>query len=347
MIYKVLTADMNHNGYQYKLGLNALDEPFNPAGRKGGFYCCELHDVPSWLLYKDNLETVCEITFHHDSQIIYQHKQFKTDKFYIANPMPIHDFLIKHDMWLQTIQTIGKTIKHYKGTKTYELCLEAIRKDGMALEYIKNEQTEELCQMAVKNDGLSLQYVVNQTDSICRNAIINNPKAIRYMKNQTPELCSLAIKLGAGLDFIQTMTPEICYQAVCMNGNFLKYIPQEKHTPEIRMRAIEQSPEAIEWINTPSHEECMVAITKNWRTLQHIQNQTPEVCMKALQINGLALQYVKEKMLHKICSYAIQEQIPAIYFLNSTKPSSWTDGFLWGSAFAFSTIILLKNFRRV
>ena len=45
--YKITNETENHYGYQYKDGLNVLEEPFNekPVCRKGGLYFTEYDKI--------------------------------------------------------------------------------------------------------------------------------------------------------------------------------------------------------------------------------------------------------------------------------------------------------------
>ena len=53
MYYKILNEQENHNGYQYKAGLNILNEPFNRSGdcEPGGFYITDLEHIACFLGY--------------------------------------------------------------------------------------------------------------------------------------------------------------------------------------------------------------------------------------------------------------------------------------------------------
>ena len=53
MYYKITNSTENHNGYQYKDGLNILQEPFAETGSccPGGFYFTDIDHILKFLSY--------------------------------------------------------------------------------------------------------------------------------------------------------------------------------------------------------------------------------------------------------------------------------------------------------
>jgi hypothetical protein len=57
---KVLKRSLVHNNYQYKIGLNDLDKPFEPEGTcvKGGLYYTTIADISSFFFYGQKVYVV-------------------------------------------------------------------------------------------------------------------------------------------------------------------------------------------------------------------------------------------------------------------------------------------------
>ena len=53
MYYKITNQKENHNGFQYKTGLNTDTVPWNPTDscQAGGFYFCDIKDILGFLNY--------------------------------------------------------------------------------------------------------------------------------------------------------------------------------------------------------------------------------------------------------------------------------------------------------
>jgi len=84
----------NHGDYQYELGLNVLDGPFDASPRcgSGGLYFCRIQDVLKWVDYGD---TVCVVEPAEDAQVVkvdntYQTK-YKTDRLVVRSMHSLHD----------------------------------------------------------------------------------------------------------------------------------------------------------------------------------------------------------------------------------------------------------------
>ena len=306
--------------------------------------CWELQNIPKQLALSIDPLSIYEVTFSQDSTITYLNHVVQADKCFLTKPHTIDEFLTKHELWVKTLRESGDIIQYYRGEKPENLCKEAVKQNGLSLAYIEGPyQTEEICLYAVHNNWQSLTFVKDQTERICLTAIDLDGKAIQYVREPTPLLCSLAIQKGGGLEFLRTMSLDVCRMAVQRNGLFMKYIPVEKQTEEISELAIENNPYSLEWIENPSEKLCIEAVKKNGRVLQHVPNQTPKICMAALQNTGLALQYVKEYMLPKICSYALDNNIESIDFIpRKSEEDIWRTGFIYGIACSMGVTILLK-----
>ena len=116
MVYvKLTTKDGVHNGYQYKEGLNCLDEEFNSDNicGKGGLYFCDKKDIGKWVNYGDKvMHYIWDVTLVDDSKLVDMGNKLKTDKFILQNKRTIWDNI--------------------------ELCKLAVQQNGSALGFVKD-----------------------------------------------------------------------------------------------------------------------------------------------------------------------------------------------------------------
>ena len=130
----------NHNGYQFRTGLNIDTLPFNPKGecQAGGIYFCLIEHVNLWLNYSNKpMIYVRLVTIPNDAQVWIETNQFKTDRVILGDRQIISDL----DVWNDNLY-----------------CLAAVQQCSWALKYVK-EQTPEICSAAVKNNGWAIHYV--------------------------------------------------------------------------------------------------------------------------------------------------------------------------------------------
>lgn len=161
--YKILSEDMIHHGFQYKLGKNVDILPFNPSGycEPGGLYFTTFEHVFKYLSFGTKIGII-EIPDH--AFVYVEDEQYKTDQFNITRIVSILSFINQSD----------------------DMCKIAVKQNGFAIKYIK-DQKKKYCETAVKNNGLALEHVKYQTNKICKLAVKQNPLAIRYIRCNSEE----------------------------------------------------------------------------------------------------------------------------------------------------------------
>ena len=91
--YKLMRKDEIHNGYQFSSGLHVDPVPWNIKSQcsRGGFYFCELKDIPKWIdLYPDN-DWVRHVTLPPDARVHHESNgKSKADKIILTGPVPCH-----------------------------------------------------------------------------------------------------------------------------------------------------------------------------------------------------------------------------------------------------------------
>jgi hypothetical protein len=263
---KLTNESENHNGLQFKTGLNEDAVPFNPSGHcnPGGIYFCQEDRMIEWLSYSGMKMQYCrQVQIPTDSRVYIECDKFKADR---------------------VILTERKLISEQK-------FIEAIEKGNILLACIAY-QTEMICKAAIRNNCYELKAVIDQTDEICLEAVKRDGLVLEYVENQTEEICMAAVRqCGHALKYVRDQTRDICTAAVCQYGHALKYVRDQ--TREICMAAVRQNGRALKYVNNQTEEICMAAVQQDGVALYYVKNQTKEICKRAVNKDGNASKYVK------------------------------------------------------
>jgi len=104
---KVLTNDLLHRGYQWKVGLNEIDV-FNSSNEctSNALYICEIKDFFKWMTLYDNNKWVAYVTIPEDAQIVIMENKIKTNKVILHEPLmslvEFIDIAVKNDIQYHT-----------------------------------------------------------------------------------------------------------------------------------------------------------------------------------------------------------------------------------------------------
>ncbi len=217
--YKIMANNMIHSKYRFKIGLNILscNDPWD--GRDcagGGFYFCNLSDVPEWLhLYPNGI--VCEIRISHDAIVCKQPNKFKSSEIIVSNPIKYQDFIEKYELESLVIKQNGMYLCYIKNL-TQTICIDAVKRCVNAFKYVdENNQTIELCDKVIKKNGLLLEFVKNKTYQLCLDAVKQNGIALKYVPqiHHNYDIYVIAIKnnaLALKFTFLLPLTNHQCNQ---------------------------------------------------------------------------------------------------------------------------------------
>ena len=275
---KLTNDSENHNGFQFRTGLNVDPVPFNPRGKcqSGGIYFCEFSKFPRWLNYDNRpMYYMRSVRIPDDARVYEEKNKWKADRIILGERIPISEL----EIWNNSKD-----------------CSEAVKVNGYALKYIK-DQTLELCAAAVKKNGDVLQYVRDQNEEVCLEAVKQNGYSLFYVKNKTPEICLEAVKRrGCALAWIINPTQEMCWEAVKQSGYALQYVKDQ--TVEICLMGVRRDGHALRDVWNQTEEICSAAVQQDGLALAYVKNQTPAICMIAVYQDSRALQYVKEEFMY-------------------------------------------------
>ena len=213
---KLTNKDENHNGYEFRSGLNEDTVAFNPEGscRAGGIYFCDLGKLPIWLDYGDKCMYYARLVSIPDDAWVYEEEdKWKADRLVLGERQTIGELEIWKDREY-CLRAVGLKSNILDYVQTEALCLAAVKQNGMALRYVR-DQTEEICMEAVKENGYALVYVGDQTEEMCMEAVKQNGVALQYVRDQTKKICMEAVRQnGWALAYVKSQTEIVCREAV-------------------------------------------------------------------------------------------------------------------------------------
>jgi hypothetical protein len=333
---KLTNLDENHNGFQFRTGLNVDDIKFDPSGscKAGGLYFCEWKKVGQWIEY-GNKQCMYwrKVTIPDDTQVYIEPDKFKADKFVLSDRQKIWDneeictMAVSYDgnylchidhqtvqMQLLAVRTSISCIQyaHNPSVEVYEA---AVSYHGRSLRHITNP-SHKLCELAVQSDGLALEFVKNQTEKICELAVMQNPKALSFVYKQTDKICELAVQRdGSALQYVMQQTPHICELAIHNEAHALRYVNQQ--TDDLCETAIKKCPSALFWVHHQTEHLCELAVQRDGEALKYVlkQTQTPRICELAVAQNGSAIRFVRNPT-KELCLLALKKNsgVRRLYF---------------------------------
>jgi hypothetical protein len=316
--YKIVDETMKNYNFEFKEGLNVLDESFNPKGEctSGGFYFCNLENIVEWLYLHPN-GFIFEVNIPPTGNVIKQLNKFKTNALILKNPLSFKTFIKKYNLELLAVKEAGLNLK-YIDDQTDDICLEAVKQDGVALKYV-TDQTDEICLEAIQNDCEALQYVDYdiKTEDFCLCAINNDPYALKYADTQTESMCLIAIKQNPHLiQYVQKQTENICIEAVKQDGFMLVHI--KKQSINTCIKAVQQNGLALKYVINQHKIICIEAIRQNIYSFQFIKKYTEDICLEAARLDGMLLEKINEQT-DNICLQACKQNKNAIKYIKDAN----------------------------
>lgn len=82
------------------------------------------------------------------------------------------------------------------------------------------------------------------------------------------------------------------------------------------LNRIKENPWAIEYIENPTEEMCLYAVSKAWNALKYIKEPSYEVIKKAIESKGWAIQFVKNPSL-ELQELAVEKDYDSIKYIKN------------------------------
>lgn len=197
---KLTNESENHNGFQFKTGLNIDTVPFNYTKdcTPGGIYFCSVDEIAWWVNYGNKeMKYYRIVTIPSDARVYDEDvTKMKADKLILSERKEISELpeLLNEEFVKTAVLKNIPIVKHIQNATMYKI---AIEQNACAFEYVKPElQTPELCEIAVRQGGLALKYVKPelQTSELCEIAVSQTGWALEFVKPEllTSELFKIA-----------------------------------------------------------------------------------------------------------------------------------------------------------
>jgi hypothetical protein len=233
--FKVLRKDLCHRGFQYKLGLNVDDVPFDPSGscKPGGLYISDLEHLHRFFDYG---ELIGEIELPADAQVYREPgdlTKLKVDKLILKNIVSFGEFALTH---VDHISSSFFRALRYE-YKTPELCKKMVERFPHLIEVVPPTSitTFAMCQRAVECDPSLFGYIPEKfrTREVCEVAVANSPSLVVYVPNEqkTDEFYTSPF-FTSKPDFIKyiptrLVTLEMCEKVVLKDPKLIEFVPAE------------------------------------------------------------------------------------------------------------------------
>lgn len=320
--YKVMDNSLKHYNYQYNYGLNTLPETYDPERMcgSGGFYVCDLDDLPRWLcLYPDG--KIHEVQIPEDARIVSLDNKYKVDKLILGHGLRINEFIKKHKLEEKFIEYLTDNLR-YIDRQTPEMCGRMIDRNWESLQFVK-KQTKKLCKKAIDYHYSAIGFVKKQTADLCEFALAKNPMAIHHIKRKTKKMYIKAFNADVtNLDKMD-QDAKICKLAIECNWRALMYMKPEFITKELYCIGLQQEPTMFKQMSTGLYSSryqkiLEIAMQTNGLDLQYVPyyRLTQQLCYQAVEQNGMALQYVPKNMMSKeMCEMAVKQNGMALQYV--------------------------------
>lgn len=315
---KFTTETENHNGFQFKTGLNIDNRPFYNKGscKQGGIYFTSLYYFHTWVTYgSKKCVHYRYVTVPDDARIYIEQYKIKADKIVLSDRMPFNSL---STLWSEPkyLSTLYRS-HYYSGNYQYMMTDNRFKMPeeyfiGTTSGYAQLYKYIPQAFLERKDFRMKL-YDVNaenfknlekyRTPSECLDAITSSPQIFRHLtikEKLNPEIYTIA--LASEPSMLSTIrfpeqTSEVCNYAFSHNPIVYEYIAPEFRTIDMRGPAVAAKPENLKLIPLGEHTDdlIMTAVQKDGLAIQYADYQTYAIAYEAVKQNGAAFKYLENK----------------------------------------------------
>lgn len=207
---------------------------------------------------------------------------------------------------LDSIKRCWTNLSMYKNP-TKEMCLIALEQNPFAIQYIDSNSDiyQEMCDVALDSSFRVIKAIENPTFLQCVKAIDKNVCAVRYINNITQDVKNYAItKDPSVIKYFVNLTFDECKLALSLDGLVLEYIKSQYQYK------VHNFIDQYGFVNTKREivlsDLCYIAVNQNPEAIQFVINQTEDICKKAVSKDGMCLRFVNNKT-KEICDIAVKQ----------------------------------------
>lgn len=311
---KLTNESCNHNGFQFKEGLNVDTNAFKHDMECGpdGLYFCREYDADNWLDYRESeMKYVWDVVIPDDARVVIYDKKIKADKFILRNKREIINVIIsKIRRMIYTnvpYSEVLRTIEHFNDNVKYssemmKVIIEIMEIYPMAFEQLKDEyKTSVVCDIAsktIKNAYYHMPKNMESNEMIIMQCLSLNSQIFCDIPDEfkTSAICSMAFDADV---YAYSFIPE-AYRTIEMSKTYIYvthdtyFIPQEhKNDQSIINKVIEINPSELKniYYKNITSELCKLAISRDGSSMQYIPFAlqdviTEEMALKAITIDS-------------------------------------------------------------
>ena len=294
-LVKLTNPTENHNGFQFKTGLNVDHEKFEPTGgcKPGGIYFTDIDNLSHWLRYNHTDMKYCRyVSLLPDSQIYIEDAKMKADKIILSDRIDISDL----PQW---------TNKKY--------CLMSAKQNRESWKYIKNFHEDVLLAIMEKHSGINfiLQKKIPITEKVQLEAVKENGCAIEALLDSGIKV-SENVKLAA--------VKENGYAIACLLNNHIEV------SEKLQLEAVKEESSAVTCLIDNniklSDKVQLAAVSGDGCAIEHLLDSGIQVSEKvqlaAVSENGHAIRHLlhyKIDVSEDVQVAAIKSYYDAIFYL--------------------------------
>jgi len=313
---KFTTDTENHNGYQFKTGLNTDTRPFYNKGSctQGGIYFSSLYNFHLWAQYGNkHCVQFRYVTVPDDAQVYIEAKKFKVNKMILSEPQKFN-----------TLSQLWEEDK-YSNVQAEPHCF-------MNIPYIMNEKFD-------MPESYYMKYINQQPKYVTHTPA-------KFLKNKEFRMKLYDINASIFSKLIRYRDTTECLDVLIKNlQNFKDFTPREKQTPELYTVALAADPMMIAYVSsyTQTPDICNYAFSHNPATFQYLTHKTPamylpaisavpanlklipfgeqtdELIMTAVESDGTLIQYA-DYQTYPIARAAVKQNGEAFAFVENQRP---------------------------
>lgn len=225
--YKVLSEDMNRNGFQYVIGHNVLKETFDRTEKcgPGGLYFCDFYEVFRWISWMKTTNKqpaiICKVKLVPGAQIVEMPLKCKTDQMILYDPVSIEEF-IKNNVDKLTEDIAREYPEGFQFIKSpsHKVCFRAVTINPQTFKYIDIDDFKELYSIlsstiaAINRTIRRERYIFGK----CNGRNDSNSLDIRKIDDNSENLYKKYLKTKRYISHFDRRNDIIfCYQIKCQN----------------------------------------------------------------------------------------------------------------------------------
>ena len=186
----------------------------------------------------------------------------------------------------------------YNNNPTPELQLELVKMNPQAVAGMENPSRDVQMYILTHHEALC-HLIKNPIPEIQYQQIAQDPRSILTIENPSNEAINVALaKDGSLIEYFKDATEDQYIIAVTNSGVAINLIPEEKQTHDVQMKAVLNTPKALQYIKQPQDDVIIEALRHEPGLINILENPSQEVKLFAIQQNPAVVLDLKNPWDH-------------------------------------------------